>query len=132
MKQKDELLSIADGFFNNQEYQRALKYYNQVIELDSKNSLAYEGAGLCYYSLLKVDQAIEYLTVAVVLDPENHNAYYNRGMIWHTRQELHKALEDYEIATAIYGNHLQYLTNCIKVHFLLKNFKKAENNILRT
>lgn len=125
MKQKKELIALADGFFNSQDYHRALEYYNQLLGLDPKSSKAHEGIGLCYFALLQIDQAIEHINLAILHNAKNHNAYYNRGRIRRERKELELAVKDFETAIAIYGDQIDYLTHCAEAHLALKNYPKV-------
>lgn len=116
-------IEVADSFYYQGEFKRAIETYTKVLENDNSNSNAFEGRGLSYYGLLKIEEALDDLTQAVITDPENHNAFYNRGLIYLEKEELEKAKSDLEKALEIYGESIDYLSNCAYVNSLLKNNK---------
>ncbi|MEI0490771.1 tetratricopeptide repeat protein, partial [Brachyspira pulli] len=82
---------------NNKEYDKAINYYNQIIEMTDdllkeydKNSeeysqyqnnyyIAYNNRGNAKYNLEQYKEAIKDFDKAIELNPNYSNAYYNRG-----------------------------------------------------
>lgn len=121
----EDILKIADSFYDNGGFKEAIDYYNQVLAEEPYNSSAYEGRGCCYYALLDIDQAIFDLTSAVKYDSQNHSAYYNRAMIWYHKKDLANVKNDFGQAYSIYGDSIEYTSNFALAHFELKNYTAA-------
>lgn len=66
MKGADLYLEMAEVLYEMEEYERALKYFLEVIE-DSEQGYAYLGAGFCYFKLGKMKRAKQMLEKAKTL-----------------------------------------------------------------
>src|ERR1700722_10984804 len=61
-------------------YPEAIKYYNKAIELNPKDTIAYEGLGAAEYKLKNFEKAIQYLNKAIELYPKYEIAYVGRAI----------------------------------------------------
>jgi tetratricopeptide (TPR) repeat protein len=95
-------------------YEGAVEDFNQVIELDPQNALAYNRRGDAYYRLGDYEQAKADSSQAILLNPQDANAYYDRGFAFYELGKYKEAIADYnqaiklnsENAYAYYGRGL--------------------------
>ncbi|MBN3897304.1 MAG: tetratricopeptide repeat protein [Nostoc sp. NOS(2021)] len=79
-------------------YEGAVKDFNQVIELDPQNALAYNRRGDAYYRLGDYEQAQADSSQAILLNPQDGNAYFDRGFAFSELGKYKEAIADYNQA----------------------------------
>lgn len=95
---------------------QTLVNYNKAIELDPKNSLAYNNRGLLYDNQGDYQQALSDYNQAIELEPHNFAAITNRGVIYYRLGDYQQAIADSnqalelkpDNATAYYNRGLAY------------------------
>ncbi|MEH2267934.1 MAG: tetratricopeptide repeat protein [Nostoc sp.] len=95
-------------------YEGAIEDFNQVIELDPQNAVAYNRRGDAYYRLGDYEQAQADASQAILLNPQDANAYFDRGFAISELGKYKEAIADYtqaiklnsENAYAYYGRGL--------------------------
>ncbi|MCC5654226.1 tetratricopeptide repeat protein [Nostoc sp. XA013] len=95
-------------------YEGAVEDFNQTIELDPQNALAYNRRGDAYYRLGDYEQAQADSSQAILLNPQDANAYFDRGFAFSELGKYKEAIADYtqsiklnsENAYAYYGRGL--------------------------
>ena len=79
----------------------AIKFYTEVISLDSDTSIAltaYRNRGVAYGIKGEVDRAVVDFTKAIELNPNDAKAYYNRGVTHGIKGEVDHAIVDFTTA----------------------------------
>ncbi|MCC5608565.1 tetratricopeptide repeat protein [Nostoc sp. CHAB 5834] len=76
-------------------YEGAVEDFNQAIELDPKNALAYNKRGDAYYRLGDYEQAQADSSQAISLNPQDANAYFDRGFALSELGKYKEAIADY-------------------------------------
>ncbi|MDF5710166.1 MAG: tetratricopeptide repeat protein [Nostoc sp. S4] len=76
-------------------YEGAVKDFNQLIELEPQNALAYNKRGDAYYRLGDYEQAQADSSQAILLNPQDANPYYDRGFALYELAKYKEALADY-------------------------------------
>lgn len=79
-------------------YEGAIEDFNQAIELDPRNALAYNRRGDAYYRLGDYEQAQADSSQAILLNPQDANAYYDRGFAFSELGKYKEAIADYNQA----------------------------------
>lgn len=86
----------GDAHYDNGEYEKALKDYDNAIHLDPQNARPYNNRGILF---LKVQQdyskAISDFSEAVSRNPEVAGYYLNRAMAYTAKGSFDKAIYDY-------------------------------------
>ena len=108
-----------------QKYSEAIDYYNRAIELDPKNSGAYDNRGNSYRDQGNWIQAIQDYDKAIELNPQNSWAYANRGFTYYLQGNFEKALSDCSKAIEIYPKNAWAYITC-------GNIYKAQGKINQT
>ncbi|MEH2423589.1 MAG: tetratricopeptide repeat protein [Nostoc sp.] len=76
-------------------YEGAIEDFNQVIQLDPQNALAYNRRGDAYYRLGDYEQAQADSSQALLLNPQDANAYFDRGFAFSELGKYKEAIADY-------------------------------------
>jgi tetratricopeptide (TPR) repeat protein len=92
-----QFVERGNEWYGKGEWEKALKDYNEAIQLDPKSAAAYFHRGNVLYQQGEVDKAISDWTQSIQLDPKS-TAFGNRGSAWCKKGEWDKALNDYNEA----------------------------------
>lgn len=115
------------GLYNSNvgDYENAIFYYTQAINLDNNNFEAYSNRGFAYYNLNEYDKAISDYNEALKIKPDDFLTYNNRGMVYSRKGEHDKAIEDYNKAIEINPDFALTYNNISLAFYLKKDFDKA-------
>jgi len=83
----------------------AIKSFEKVISIDSKNSNAYVGLGNMYLQKGDLAKSAEYYNKAIAVDNSSIFAYTGLGNIYSQKGDTDKAISYYEKALAIDNNN---------------------------
>lgn len=72
-------------YFNSRDYENAIFYYTQAINLDNNNFEAYSNRGFAYYNLNEYDKAISDYNEALKIKPDDFLTYNNKGMVYNRK-----------------------------------------------
>ncbi len=87
----ENLSKVAEKFFLERDFEKALKVYNDLL-LHTSDSELYVKMGTCYMELGKVSTALEYWEQAITRDAKNINAYIKLGNYFYKNKEREKAI----------------------------------------
>lgn len=76
-------------------YQEAVTSFTQTLEINPKNSWAYNHRGDAFYRLGNYKKAQTDSSRAIALNPQDGNAYYDRGFAWFGLGKYKEAIADY-------------------------------------
>ncbi len=86
----------AQNRMMKQDFQGALRDFNEAIKLDPESSSAYVNRGMLNARyLFNKRSALHDFNKAIELSPYEPSAYYNRGALYKDAQDYHAALKDY-------------------------------------
>ncbi|MFH2047728.1 MAG: tetratricopeptide repeat protein [Pseudomonadota bacterium] len=77
---------------------KAIKYLNESIRLDPKNSISYNNRGVAFYNIGNRQLALEDFSQAILLYKNYADAYNNRGVIFFELRQYNKAIKDFNQA----------------------------------
>ncbi len=77
------------------DHQKALRDYDQAIQLDPNFSSAFYNRGMSHLALQQLPDAVKNFDEAIALDPEFVAAYYSRGMAYFDLGQVELARQDY-------------------------------------
>ena len=129
----NDRLNEAQGFIQN-DTDKALKIYEEILEIDSENINALNGIGSAYMKLNNSDEAENYYDKSLSIC-ENSSAFLNKGNIWKHRNNNEKALYYYDKACKINPN-LKNIINILKEELNteeinLTNFNDEANKLIK-
>lgn len=93
-KQAEEHLRQASALVDKANWAEAIEHYTKAIELNPKSDLAYEGRGIAYTELGKLDEALADLNKGVELRPDRGGPRYARGVAYRLKGNLDQAIAD--------------------------------------
>jgi tetratricopeptide (TPR) repeat protein len=94
----DMLFDGADDAFYRGQFERAIRYANQVIELSPRRAVTFILRGAARANVGRFDQAFGDFDHAIRLDPANHVAFVNRGFFNYVLGRSDEALADLDHA----------------------------------
>ena len=74
----------GNNYIDEENYEKAIKAFNQAIEKNFKKSNALFGRGLAFFHLKRYEDALNSFNEVLQINPEFDNpsrVYYNRGEI---------------------------------------------------
>ena len=113
----------AEDFWNNDDYEKAIAEYGEVIKLLPNDAESYGGRGQCYNSLEQWDKALADLDKAISLDSGNSDYYALRGRVQAALGKIEKGGADTDKAATLAPNQAG------RFYFVFgKLLEDAENN----
>jgi tetratricopeptide (TPR) repeat protein len=76
-------------------YQGAIRYFTEAIDLNPMDAESYYGRGIAYSHEGQYDRAISDYTKALEINPKDARAYCNRGNVYCRKGEYDRAISDY-------------------------------------
>lgn len=92
------LSALGGAYYGFKDYNNSLKYLEQAIKINAKNSDAFNKLGTLYAEKMKHIQAIEFYNKAITLNSNKSIYYYNRACSIAAIGDQAGALVDYEWA----------------------------------
>jgi tetratricopeptide (TPR) repeat protein len=129
---KDALFAYG-GYLNDDyvlEYEKSIKCFKRIIEIDPNEHRAYYNLGIAYFNLDRFKEALEAYKIATSLKPDYKYGYYNIGLTYEATGNLEKALEAYEKTLRIDPNFI-YAMHALKlIRQKLDNTEKPNSQTL--
>ncbi|KJU87026.1 TPR repeat-containing serine/threonine protein kinase [Candidatus Magnetobacterium bavaricum] len=100
-KKIKEYLAEGHEKLKDEQYDSAIVYYSNVIEITPGHSDAYNGRGDAYRKKGDYDRAIDDYTKAIEIAPRYADAYSGRGIAYHKKGYYDSAITDYTRAIEI-------------------------------
>ncbi len=110
------------------EYEFAINCFNEAIDYDFNNHLAYFNCGLAYQGMGNTKEAISNFDQAIEIDPNYAEAYFKRGLCHQTNNELDLAIEDFSKVIELDSNHIEAFYNRGLSYKKKLEIEKAEND----
>ena len=83
---------LGKYYFNNNDYENAIKYLEKSIELSQDSAKGYYNLGIAYYYNKEYSQAVQNLKKAVGLDPNYAKAHYSLALLYYKNNDLDNAI----------------------------------------
>ena len=111
-KEKSQIYqAIADIYYDTEDLDKAIEYYNYSLDGDCNNPKAYSRLAMAYWEKDYIEKAIIYYSKAIDLDPEYDIAYNNLGVIFLD------GLGDSKRALTYFENAIDINPNYVLAHF---------------
>jgi tetratricopeptide (TPR) repeat protein len=94
----DALTNLGNSFYSASQYDSALKYYNRVLELDSKNYSGLFNKGLVYFQWADYPNSIELFRKCNSLYPESMEVHNMLGDCYYSQNNYNEAIRWYQQA----------------------------------
>jgi tetratricopeptide (TPR) repeat protein len=93
MEKEDILISMAFEYENLDEYNLAIKYLKNALELNPENETALYELGFCYEIQEQFEEGINFFESFINSSPYSYPAWYNMGLLF-SKMELHEKAID--------------------------------------
>ena len=103
VSQKD-LTTLGWNAYNKDDYEKALSYFQQAVEIDSQYENAQYGLGWSYYKLKKYDNALGSFLVAIKLNPKHADTHNGIGWVYYQTGEYQLAINSFNTAIDLDSN----------------------------
>ncbi len=94
----DDLFGLGDLNHKIEDYDRAIEFYNEVLELEPENTDAMSNLGISYLCKDDKKKALSLLHKALEIDPEDSFIWDDLGLAYENNNEFEKAKEAYQKA----------------------------------
>ena len=121
----DELYMVGFAFFQLQNDNKAIEFYDKAIAkgLDNGSVYFYKGLSLCY--LKKYDDAMIEVEIALKKEPTNQEFMNQKGLIYKYKGQEDKSLEFFEQATKLPNTYGEPFFWVAYIYHGKQDFKKA-------
>ena len=122
----DRFMEKGGGFFDVEEYNKAIDYYSAALKQDENLSKAYYNRGLAFYRTGKYNRAILDFDKVIQIDKRDFEAFEQRANAKMMANDPEGAVEDYSLAI----NGLDDVSNILFVNravvqIQLENFEES-------
>ena len=90
-----ESVNRGAALSSKNEFDKAIKEYDEAIRLDPDLGAAYVNRGAAWSGKKEYDKAIKDFGEAIRLNPKDAVAFSNRGDAWNNKKEYEKAIKDF-------------------------------------
>lgn len=97
----DDTYLAANKYFEDGQYEQALKEYDLALQADPNHIHALRGKARTLMQLNKYDEALQVFNEAIAHEPDFAGTYANRGILYDRMGQYQKAVEDYERALSM-------------------------------
>jgi len=124
-----DALFTYGGYLNDYyvlEYEKAIKIFKRIIDIDSHNYRAHYNLGIAYFNLELFEEALNACETAISIKPDYKHCHYNIGLIYEERENLEKALEAHQKALKIDPDFVYAKQALMAIRQKLDNLNKTE------
>ncbi len=118
-------LGMGDLLKDFERCNEALKYYQQVADIDNRSKRAFIGMGDCYRMTGQPAKAMKPYLNAAVLDPKDPEAMFQMGMLYLEQNQLAEAKDRFESVLRSNPNYPKTYFNLAKTSFLSGRYDDA-------
>lgn len=101
LKRAEELKTQANDYFKAKDYENAIKFYSQAIELNPSNAIYYGNRSLAYLRTECYGYALADATRAIEMDKKYIKGYYRRAASNMALGKFRAALRDYQTVVKV-------------------------------
>jgi len=124
-----DALFAYGGYLNDYyvlEYEKAIKIFKRIIDIDYHNYRAHYNLGIAYFNLELFEDALNACEIAISIKPDYKHCHYNIGLIYEEREDLEKAIEAHQKALKIDPDFVYAKQALMAIRQKLDNQKKTE------
>ena len=126
----EHLGALGTGAFRQKDYDQAIKYFSEAIQVNSNYVGAYYFRGLSYLATTQYDNAIADLSRALALNTNDPEAYYFRGLCYLDKKRYDKVAADMSSALLLRTN-APYLLSRAYAYLQMTNYNGAIEDYTR-
>jgi tetratricopeptide (TPR) repeat protein len=133
-KDHEALNALADLYFKEAIYDKAMNYYHTLIELCATNLDINEFEvtlrfGLAAFKLQNYDEAYKSLVIAFTMNEDNFELCYNLGYLEYLKKNYEKALAFFRRAQSLNPEHVQTIRFLGHSYFRNRQYNEASEEL---
>jgi tetratricopeptide (TPR) repeat protein len=128
-KTPDALIHLAGAYENLEQYQNAIKFYKQALELEEDADDALYGIAFCLYQLEKCMEAIHFVKLAIKENPEVSDYYTLLGDCEDDLGNFQSSVEAYQEAIVLDPTNVEAWLNWSETYYIIEDYTMAINLI---
>jgi tetratricopeptide (TPR) repeat protein len=105
------LVTAGQVYGDTGRYKEALAAFSAALDVDARNSEAFEGLARTYTLMERYDEAVATHQKAIMLRPGDWRAHSQLGVFYFQRDEFHKAIESFRTVVALTPDSSQAYSN---------------------
>ncbi|KAK9717136.1 Hsp90 cochaperone [Basidiobolus ranarum] len=117
----DELKALGNKAFLAKDYENAIKYFSEAIELTPDNHVFYSNRSACFASLKQYEKALEDAEKTIELKKDWAKGYGRKGAALHGLNKTEEARQAYKEGLAIEPNNAQLKKGLEEAEFAMYN-----------
>lgn len=95
------LMEQGEAAMGRQDYESALRSFNQVIQIAPEFAEGWNRRATLYYLMRRYDDSLADIDKTLALEPRHFGALAGRGLVYSAMEELDLALDAFEAALAV-------------------------------
>lgn len=115
----------AQKFFLLEDYERALAFLDQSLEVDNSNHAAYFKKAEIYFVTEKYDRGLKEIDKAISMESTNKYYYLLAARLYKAGNDLANAAKQYELMVAKTRDYKEFLLDMVDVYVELGQLDKA-------
>jgi tetratricopeptide (TPR) repeat protein/predicted Ser/Thr protein kinase len=126
--EKEAFYTLGFIYYQNlRQYQEAVHYFNQAIQIDPLYKLAYNQLAYAYNDMGEFDKSIRAIDKYIELGPDEANPYDSRADLYAWNGKLGQAIDSYKKALEIKPDFFMSLSKLGHMYLFQRNYVKAES-----
>lgn len=121
------ITDLGWAYFKKGDYNRALIYYKQALDLDGNYYPAQLNMGLTYLAEKKYDLAVEALKKAISLNPKGATAQVNLGIAYIQTHRYQEAVDQLKTADNANPGNVEIMYNLGFAYEKMQKYQEAAN-----
>lgn len=121
----DELYMVGVAFFQLENDNKAIEFYDKAISKGLDNGSVYFYKGVSFYYLKKYDDALKQIDIALQKEPTNQEFMNQKGQIYRLQEKEDKALDFFVEATKLPNTFGEPFFWVAYIYHGKQDFKKA-------
>jgi tetratricopeptide (TPR) repeat protein len=118
-------ISTGDVHFLMEEYNEALKSYQEAIKVSKPNKELYLKTAACFEKLDEFTRSRSFLRKAIAVDPYYDEAFYRIGETYRLEDNWEKAIHSYERAVKLSKENVEYLASLADAYLSVEDGEAA-------
>ncbi|MBX9252583.1 tetratricopeptide repeat protein [Desmonostoc muscorum CCALA 125] len=123
-----EYFNLANSYYKQNQYESAITYYNQALELNPYFVDSYFWRGISFYAIKDYPKAIKDFNTIIWINLNEYKAYNSRGLALFAIKNINEAIQDFTYSISILTSHtaLAYYYRGITYNAIGKNQQAIE------
>jgi tetratricopeptide (TPR) repeat protein len=92
---------IAQGYYDSNDFERALEAFERALSIDAADPIALRGVAMSHHMLGNFDDAVYHYIAALAAEPRDATTQVNLGLVYHAQGRLEDAIERFRRAVAL-------------------------------